>query len=196
MTYKKQKPALPLRLSAIFGAFATLMLLAVACAPQADFAPGSSTSLTDFDEAEVRVAVSLERSLTGDFLLAATFTPLRAGFHLYSKDIPTGGIDGVGRPTLLVLPENSPLQAVGPLTESLPPQTPSVDPRELLIYPAGPVTLRLPVELPAGDKSQKIEILLTYMSCNGTTCLRPVLQKPVSIQVPGADQIPPFESAP
>ena len=194
--YKKRGIALPLRLATVFGAFATLLLFVVACAPSADFAPGSSTPLAAFDEAEVRVAVSLERTLSGDFLLTATFTPLRAGFHLYSKDIPAKGIDGVGRPTLLTLPADSPLQASGPLTENLTPQTPPVDPRELLIYPAGPVILRLPVNLPAGDKLQKIEILVTYMSCNGTTCLRPVIQKAVSIQVPGADQIPPLESLP
>lgn len=194
--YKKREIALPLRLFAALGAFATLLVFAVACAPEPDFAPGSSTPLTELEEAEVRVAISLERTQAGDFVLAATFTPLRPGFHLYSKDIPESGINRVGRPTLLSLPANSPLQASGPLSESLPPHTPSVDPRELLVYPSGPVTLRLPVQLPAGGQPQTVEIRLTYMSCSGSTCLRPVIQKPVSIQVPGADQIPDLETIP
>lgn len=196
LTHKKRQIAPPVRLFRIIGALATLLVWTVACAPSPGFAPGSSTPLTELEQAEVRVAVLLERGQAGDFVLAATFTPLRPGFHLYSKDIPETGINHVGRPTRLSLPEDSPLQASGPLSASLPPQTPSVDPRELLVYPPGPVTLRLPVQLPAGDQPQTVEIRISYMSCNGKTCLRPVLQKPVSIQIPGAGQIPPVEASP
>ena len=53
-----------------------------------------------------------------DDLLAATFTPNDPLFHVYSKDIPRGGVNGLGRPTLLELAPGSKMQAAGPLSAS------------------------------------------------------------------------------
>ena len=70
--------------------------------------------------------------------------------HLYSKDLPITGIDGVGRPTLLELSFESQIKPVGELIESAPSQEPETEPKALRVYPVGAVTLSLPIELPPG----------------------------------------------
>ena len=99
---------------------------------------------------EFKVAVSITLPTTGDgqALLSATFTPQEPSLHLYSKDIPKTGLDGLGRPTLLELAKDSPLQAIGKLTESAAPEVPTSPPYELLVYPAGSITLTQQALLP------------------------------------------------
>lgn len=118
-------------------------------------------------------------------MLSATFTPPE-GYHLYSKDIPITGIDGLGRPTLLELTPKSQLSATGDLMESIKAQEPDFEPKELLIYPLGAVTLSLPVELPSGSGWTEDEIQITYMACSASQCKLPVVAKRVLIAIPGA----------
>jgi hypothetical protein len=145
-------------------------------------------SLVSFIENYVEISIYLERNSEGKHFLSATFTPPQ-GYHLYSKDIPPTGVDGVGRPTLLALTSNSALKATGGLIESVKAQTPDFEPKELLVYPAGTVTLKLPVELPPGNDWIEDEVKVTYMACSASLCKPPVVGKTVSLQVPGADML-------
>lgn len=149
----------------------------------------SSTSetiaLASFTENYVEVSIYLEDDPQGNYLLSATFTP-PDGYHLYSKDIPITGIDGLGKPTLLELSADSQINAIGDLMESVQTQEPGFEPKELLVYPHGPVTLSLPVELPSGDGWIEEELEITYMACSGSQCKPPVVAKRVLVPIPSA----------
>jgi hypothetical protein len=171
--------------------FATLVLFTVSCNTHPDYSPGTSVSLADFSKNSVTVSVQLERDTAGNFYLAATYTPID-GYHLYSKDIPRKGVDGVGRPTLLELTSDSKLQATGGLIENPATQSESLRPHDLLIYPAGPVTLKLPVLLPDSKKLMDDSISISYMACSSSTgiCKPPVEGEIIKIKIPGNKYVP------
>ncbi len=126
--------------------------------------------LGEFSEAGVQVDLSLERSSAAPCVLAARYTPLYEHFHLYSKDLPPDGVNGVGRPTRLDI--SSGLVATGELTADATTsdfKTEGVD-EVLPVYPDSPVTLRLPVSV-AGDGHARIKV--SYMACSEFTCLPP-----------------------
>ena len=156
-----------------------LSAAAVACAP----VPSGPVSLVSFTENYVEVSIFLERSAEGNYILSGTFTP-PDGYHLYSKDIPLNGVNGLGRPTLLELDSDSLIKANGELRESVKAEVPNFEPRELLVYPLGPVTLSLPVELPGEGKSIDAEIKVTYMTCSANLCKPPVVGKIIAIRIP------------
>ena len=160
-----------------------------ACVPATDAGAAWPLKLASSTESKVTVDISIERAATGGFVLAATFTPA-AGFHLYSKDLPRGGVDGLGCPTLLELVAGTRLEAAGELTESVSAMQ-AEGPDGLWIYPAGPVTLRLAVALPAGSGWFDDQVAVTYMACSGSICSPPVIAKPVSLRVPGAKEVEP-----
>lgn len=155
--------------------FLLLALFTASCAP-------SAPELAHFTENDVEVSIWLEKTGEG-YILSATFTPPK-GFHLYSKDILRSGMDGLGRPTLLELPENAEIRASGQLMESVPAEIPPFEPKDLLVYPAGPVTLSLPVTLPETKGAFEDTIIVTYMACSNTGCKPPVVGKLVTIKVP------------
>jgi hypothetical protein len=164
-------------LYSVLWACTLFMLFSVSCASI------DSIPLASFTENSVAVSIRLEHNKDGSYQLSARFTP-PAGFHLYSKDIPRTGVDGLGRPTLLELPAGARMQAAGPLTESIPAEIPAFEPKELLVYPAGPVTLTLPVRLPENQTGAIQDVLsVTYMACNKTGCKPPVVGKIISINV-------------
>jgi len=173
---------------ALLGAILALAFLASACTPRADLKPGQSMPLASASENSVDVSVRLTRTPEGYFLLEATFTP-PAGDHLYSKDIPPTGVDGLGRPTLLELPPDSKMTALGALTESVAPSMQTFESLQLPVYPAGPVTLSLPVALPEGTGWMDDVISVTFMACNDNGCKPPVIGKVIAVRVPGADSI-------
>lgn len=157
------------------------LLLTTSCSgakPQVIYELASAT--------EFKVAVSITLTPTGDgqALLSATFTPQEPSLHLYSKDIPKTGLDGLGRPTLLELAKDSPLQAIGKLTESAAPEVPTSPPYELLVYPAGSITLTQQVLLPEGNEWLDDQVVVTYMACDDTGCRPPVQEKPIAIKIP------------
>lgn len=145
-------------------------------------------TLASFTENYVEVSVYLEHNASGNVVLSAAFIPPE-GYHLYSKDISKTGVNSLGRPTLLELTTGSQIKAIGDLTESVEAQEPSFEPRALLVYPLGPVTLSLPVQLPPGNDWIDDEITVTYMACSASQCKPPVVGKIVSIRIPGADVI-------
>jgi hypothetical protein len=149
-------------------------------------AQSQSISLAAFTENYVQVSICLERSSAGSYALSATFTPPQ-GYHLYSKDIPITGKDGLGRPTLLELTPDSLLKTSGPLLENVKAQVPDFGPKELLVYPPGAVTLSLPVELPVSNGWIEDELEVTYMACSAGQCKPPVVAKRVLVAIPGVD---------
>lgn len=152
----------------------------VSCTPEANV----PISLASFTQNYVEVSIYLERNANGDYFLLGTFTPPDS-YHLYSKDIPLQGVDGLGRPTLLELTSNSQMRATGNLIESAKAQESPFEPRELLVYPQGAITLSLPIELPAGDGWLDDEIQVTYMACSASLCKPPVEGKIIPVRVPG-----------
>jgi hypothetical protein len=153
-----------------------LMFFGAACTP-------AQTKLAEFTENDVNVSIQLEKTEAGGYLLSATFTPPE-GFHLYSKDIPRGGVDGLGRPTLLELPAGAKMQASGELAENIAAEIPAFEPKELLIYPEGAVTLSLPVTLPTNGTSPIEDVVsVTFMACRPTGCRLPVVGKILYIRI-------------
>jgi hypothetical protein len=159
-----------------------MLFLLSACADQGNIS--LPLSLAAFSQNDVEVTVQLERDPRGGYLLSATFTP-SVGLHMYSKDIPITGVDGLGRPTLLELTADGQMKAAGELLESIPAEVPDFEPKELLVYPPGGVTLSLPVELPEGNDWVDDMVKITYMSCSDTGCKPPVIGKLVQVRVPG-----------
>ncbi|MFC4905690.1 hypothetical protein [Actinomadura gamaensis] len=100
----------------------------------------------------------------------AVFRPVRPGFHLYSRDLPPGGVEGLGVATNLTVRDG--LTATARPTADQPVRAlhlPSVN-ATLPVYPDGPVTLTLPLRRSghAGDA------VVSYAACSPTTCLPPV----------------------
>jgi hypothetical protein len=166
----------------IFLAF--ILFGATACQPKTVLEPGQTLQLATSAENKVEVTIALTRNESGQFILSAAFTPQLSSLHLYSREIPRYGVEGVGRPTLLELPEGSALKANGELTESVAASQPPLDPKGLLVNPVGPVTLSLPVLLPEGNGWIDDKVIVTYMACDGQGCRAPVEQKPIAIKIP------------
>jgi len=162
------------------------LFFTTSCQPAAVLEPGQTLQLASSAENNVEVTIALTRDESGQFILSATFTPQLLNMHLYSKEIPRNGVEGVGRPTLLELSQGSSLKANGDLIESVSSsQSSSFDSEGLLLYPAGPVTFSLPVLLPDGNDWVNEEVIVTYMACDDRGCRAPVEQKPISIKIPG-----------
>ena len=171
-------------------AFLLLMLFVfplAACAPQQTIRPGENIGLAAFTDTvnQVGVTIRLGLGLHGEAMLIASFTP-PAGYHLYSKDIPLGGVRGQGRPTLIELPPGSQMQAAGALTESAAAGLPGYNPDGPAVYPDGPVTLTLPVRLPNRSGWVEDQVSLTYMPCTALNCKTPVVGRLVAVRIPGA----------
>lgn len=152
--------------------------LASACSAKEE-----ALKLADFTKNSVTVSIYLSAPKEGPSFLVAAFVP-SDGLHLYSKDIPRNGVDGLGRPTLLELTQASQMKAAGELMESVPAQIPDFEPKDLLVYPAGLVTLTLPVTFPIGKNWVDDEISVTYMACNDTGCRAPVVNQIIAVHIP------------
>ncbi len=127
-------------------------------------------ALGGFSASGVQVDLTLEHRSDAPCVLAARYTPLRERFHVYSKDLPPDGVNGLGRPTRLDIVSG--LVATGELsadatTSDL--KTEGLD-EVLPVYPDGPVTLRLPVRVTGNGNAQ---VKLSYMACSAFTCLPP-----------------------
>ena len=143
-----------------------------------------SLFLTSFIKNDVKVSIRLDGNANEEYVLSATFTP-PDGYHLYSKDIPLTGVDGLGRPTLLELTSESQMKTLGGLMENVKAQKPDFEPKDLLIYPVGAVTLSLPIELPPGNEWVDDAVKVTYMLCSNNSCKEPVIGKIVPVRIPG-----------
>ena len=148
----------------------------------------SSRLLTSFTENGVQVEIRLQKDSSG-LSLVATYRPTNEHYHLYSKDLPPKGLDGLGRPTLLKITGNG-VEEAGALLESVSPIKLNAVWSEapVPVYPEGPVTLRLPIKFLINTASPiAAELSLTYMTCSDTICLPPVEGKVIPIQLPASN---------
>ncbi|MFD8793565.1 hypothetical protein [Streptomyces vinaceus] len=142
--------------------------------------PAPTTSFTE-QGVTVTLTVSDWHASTGT--LSAVFTPERKGFHLYSTDLPSGGVEGVGRPTALAV--SGAVKADGRLAASAEVRSITVPGVEapLPVYPDGPVTATLPVR---ADGDGDATVLVGYASCSiQDGCTIPVSDHPVHLHVTG-----------
>lgn len=110
-------------------------------------------------------------------VLAVTFNP-QDGFHLYGINLDTEKTEGLGRPTKAnIKSSNNSIYVAGELLESV---TADEKPNETLgvsvpVYPEGPVTLFIPVEINPGESGISGSVVVSYMACKDDgVCLRPV----------------------
>ncbi|MFI1092181.1 hypothetical protein [Streptomyces sp. NPDC020917] len=146
-------------------------------------APRSAGSFTD---GGVTASVTLERTATDQVRLTAELAPQTRGFHLYSLDLPDGGVDGLGIPTRLNV--SAPLIPAGPVSASAKPYGLRLPELEvtLPVYPDGPVTLHLTARL-ADPRATSTRVLLSYGACSSTAgCRPPVRGHPLVLPVPRA----------
>jgi hypothetical protein len=167
---------------------AVLLFGLSACAPRLE--PGSTIKLASQAQRSITVAVSLEIDMQGQTWLVAAFNPDDPGLHMYSKDLPRAGENGLGRPTLLELVPGTRIKALGNLSESVAAH-PDADLEGLPVYPAGPVTLRLPVSLPEGQGWFDEQVSVTYMACSMTACVPPVENELIAVRLPGTQELIP-----
>jgi hypothetical protein len=151
-----------------------------ACQP----AQNKTLELARSTENAVEVIIALTRADDGQTYLTATFVPVEKKLHLYSKDIPKSGIQGLGRPALLEIPNGSAITVSGKLQESAAAQNLSSGPQGLMIYPEGAVTLSLPIILPTGAEWLDDQVIVTYMACTDYNCRPPVEDKVIPIRIP------------
>jgi len=143
--------------------------------------------LGSFSKSRVSVELFLVVDEDSQTWLEATFTP-EGDCHLYGKDIPLEGVDGLGRPTLLEVVPGGQMAADGALSES--PAAYQEDGRDgLLIYPPGKVILRLPVRLPDGEGWFDEQVSITYMACREGTCFAPVVHETLAVRIPGVERL-------
>ena len=142
--------------------------------------------LSEVEDSGVKVTFFLAEGENGKHWLRATFSPLEIGYHVYSKDLPKDGIDGIGRPTLLELSENSAITDIGELTadKKIHNLASPLNADGFPVYPDGPVTLSLPFTMKP-DTNGTIDLMakITYMACTKTSCNPPVEGKAVKLSL-------------
>lgn len=165
-----------------------LLIALAACqpTPNTPHQPGRY-DLNSFTKNDVTVTTAIEIASEGDATLIATFTPLEPTLHLYSMELPPKGIDGIGRPTRLELVSGK-LEAAGAVSADVTAVShtiPNFD-QPFPLYPDGPVTLTLPVQLPLTQPELRdAEISLTYMACSSDGgCKPPVTDYRLNISLP------------
>ena len=143
-------------------------------------------ALASFQQNGVRVQVSLERDSRNQAWIAASFRPVAADVHLYGASLPDSGIDGLGRPTRLALVPSAAWRVSGAAVSDRPEQPLRLEVLNtvLPVYPAGPVTLRVPITLEPRSASRDAAIRVTYMGCNDSGCLPPVIDRRVPVRLP------------
>jgi hypothetical protein len=151
------------------------LLLAVACVAGLIAGCGDHAEAPKFGG-----GVTVTARLDGT-LLRTTFTPEKPGFHLYSLDLPAGGVDGLGVATAVTA--RGSLQAAGKPAADEPIKDLRIDKLgvTLPVYPDGPVTVTLPVRRDGGGRA---EAVVTYAACSPTICLPPVRDRVIGVTSP------------
>jgi len=159
----------------------SVALLAGGCAGPAESRPPAELS-GRLDDSGVTVVAVLIAEPDGHQAVQATFTPQKPGYHLYSKDLPPGGVDGLGVPTTVLV--GGGLRAVGSPTANAPVRTLQIAELgvDLPVYPDGPVTITMPVRR---AESGPGEVIVTYAACSPSTCLAPVRNRVIALSPNG-----------
>jgi cytochrome c biogenesis protein CcdA len=139
----------------------------------------------------VAVSLAMERLSPGRGVLISTLTPRNddgGGWHLYGSGLPRDGLEGIGRPTLVELPEGGPLRALGPASSPTATTEQVVAALNLRIplFVAGPVILRQDIAWDPAAEPLRTRVLVTAMSCNAETCHLPLEREPVELLLGGA----------
>ncbi|MEO7070372.1 MAG: hypothetical protein ABI131_07765 [Nostocoides sp.] len=162
-------------------ALAATLALTTACTASVASTASTGTPAGSWRGNGVEVTLRWAAGSPAGPVLAAEFLPTQPGFHLYSVDLPDGGLDGVGRPTKVDV--GGALSAVGPASADVPVVALRVvglaDP--LPVYPDGRVTVRQVVRVNA---ARGAEVFLTYAACSRTACLPPVSRQRVDVSLP------------
>jgi thiol-disulfide isomerase/thioredoxin len=137
------------------------------------WAPKKSSAQSFFANG-VGVTLTLEENAGPSAWLTAVFSPADDEVHLYSKDLPRNGIDGLGRPTRVEADASSSVRITGAGVADRPVQQDVIPALNLSVpvYPAGPVTLRFPVKRFARGPAV---FRISYMGCGRRGCLAPVV---------------------
>ena len=143
-------------------------------------------TFTSVTEHGVKVTFGLDRDSSGAPWLAATFAPELADSYLYGQQMPLDGIDGAGRPTRFEITSTTGAKSLDSAVATRATEISRLEAlkQDLPVYPTGPVTLHVPIELPERGASGRTEVSVTYMTCGPTGCLPPVMDKRVVINVP------------
>ncbi len=164
-----------------------LIGISASCTKPASVPETPPLILAEFTESFVAVSIQLEQGEGANARLAAIFTPTESDAQLYSFDLPKGGMDGLGRPTLLELPADALMKVTGELESDVAASMGEAGEGvpALPMYPAGPVILRLPVSLPEAEGAPVTDhVIVTYMSCTPRGCHKPVVDKRVEVRLP------------
>jgi len=142
--------------------------------------------LWQFTQNDVSAKIEVRESPAGQMELLGTFTPTREHFHLYSKDLPRSGLNGLGRPTLLEVISSDGIRLTGALTAYQPAHDIYIEILGLSfpVYPEGPVMLGLPFEWTSEDHTASMELSVTYMACSDQKCLPPVVDRRFTVKLP------------
>jgi hypothetical protein len=172
--------------NARYGIAAGLTLGAMSCLVVQQVSGQSARSVVELgrvDEGGVTVVVGFRANDAQSGDVIATFSPNRPTFHLYSKDLPLDGVDGLGRPTLVEVASG--FTARGPLSTDSPtielrPEGLGID---LPVYGDGPVTFTLPVQRTGGVP--QVTVLVSYAACSAVHgCLQPVRRRSIEVTLP------------
>jgi hypothetical protein len=137
------------------------------------------TELANYTKGEVHIRISLETDQKARPCLVARLTP-NPGFFISSKNLPDGF---TGIRTIFTLVSNAMIRARGPVFEDTPAQEALVEPDMLVsYYPAGTVTLRLPVAITNEGADISARVMLTYSACGNGICTMPE-RDPVEIRI-------------
>jgi thiol:disulfide interchange protein len=153
---------------------------AIAPAPAPDWSAITAT----WSRNRVAVTLTLERGATPDTaVLVGRFVPnpIDDPLHLYGKDL----VGPPGQATRLALKAGQAATEAGPLTDDVQ----AAVKNDALVYPDGPVTLRLPIRLPAGTPGTMVptEVLVSFMACTDKVCpFPPVKNAVMKLDLPAA----------
>lgn len=138
---------------------------------------------TEFMESGVRVQVALATDWFQKDVLSISFTPEKAGFHLYGMELDVEKSSGVGVATSVEVEAGGGWATDGPgfvMPQSEARTYPDLG-VTIPVYPEGPVNLYIPVRLNAPDKPT--DIFISYMACQDDgVCLSPVIRKKITLQ--------------
>lgn len=128
----------------------------------------------------VTVTVTLRPGAKGRQELRATFSPRLPGFHLYSVDLPDGGVDGLGIPTRLSVEGDLIADGTPTADRSVVLLRPAGLPTRLPVYPDGPVTFTLPVRRTGAGQAN---VVVSYGACGKSRCLVPVRDEVIRLGI-------------
>ncbi|GIH15165.1 hypothetical protein Raf01_33370 [Rugosimonospora africana] len=155
----------------------TVAVLAGGCAG-ADAGDPPADLSGRLDDSGVTVVATLTAGPDGTQHVRATFTPQKTGYHLYSMDLPPGGVDGLGLATTVTV--RGTLREAGSPSADAPVKTLRIQDLDvdLTVYPDGPVTITVPVNRTGKGRA---EVVVSYAACSPSTCLAPVRDRVIAL---------------